>query len=107
MNLDSTFGTGGVAPVFNDNGSVGFLPQNFAISASGAITVAINSAVQGTTNGIRVQRFTAAGQPDLAFAPAGLKVLPLTGCANPMVDALFVALDSAGNAYLTGSGRTN
>lgn len=107
MNLDSTFGTGGVAPVFNDNGSVGFLPQNFAISASGAITVAINSAVQGTTNGIRVQRFTAAGQPDLAFAPAGLKVLPLTGCVNPMVDALFVALDSAGNAYLTGSGRTN
>lgn len=27
--------------------------------------------------------------------------------ANPFVDSLFVVLDSAGNAYLTGSGRTN
>ena len=106
MNIDTAFGTGGVAPVFNDNGTVGYQPQNFAVSASGAITVAINSAA-GTGNGIRVQRFTPAGQPDLVFSPAGLKVLPLTGCANPFVDALFVALDSAGNAYLTGSGRTN
>lgn len=106
MNIDTAFGTNGVAPVFNDNGTVGYQPQNFAISASGAITVAINSAA-GTGNGIRVQRFTPAGQPDLVFSPAGLEVLPLTGCANPFVDALFVALDSAGNAYLTGSGRTN
>lgn len=106
MGLDATFGTGGIAPVANDNGTVGYLPQNFAVAASGAITVAINSAA-GTGNGVRVQRFTAAGQPDLAFAPAGLKVLPLTGCTNPFVDSLFVVLDSAGNAYLTGSGRTN